>query len=197
LLGRKLTGPETVSFDLDTLFEKPCLVNVTHETSKNGVEYAKIIGFSPVPKGMAVPAPVLPTLRYSIEDGTAGVFDQLPEWIREKILASKELNGKHATKAEIAERNMRQATENALAESEPDESDEDEEPEGFDLDAYSDEDLRKPEVVTEIREIIDNLPCSNAEKVNQLRYLNQLVRRAKAHAPDPDDTGDDDNEVPL
>ena len=193
LLGRTLTGLETVSFDLGTLFETPCLVNVTHETSKNGVEYAKIIGFSPVPKGMAVPAPVLPTLRYAIEDGIKGVFEALPEWIQKKILASEELDGKHATKAEIAERNMATATENALAEPEPDGAEEDEEPQGFDLDEYSDEELRKPEVVSEIREIIDNLPCSNAEKANQLRYLSQLVRRAQKSASD----ADDDNEVPY
>jgi hypothetical protein len=73
-------------------------------------------------------------------------------------------------------------TENAVAEqeSEPFSGETDN---GFDLDQYSDERLRDPEVVSEIRKLIDNLPVSNADKANQFRYLNQLVRRAKANAP--------------
>jgi len=186
MFGRSLTGAEVASFDTEKIRTcgKPLMVPVSHETGRDSETYPIITGFAPVRKGAKVPAPVLPTLHYRIEDGTGGDFVKLPSWIQDKILASRELSGDRPTKSEIIERNVRQAAANATAEPEPDDSDEPDDV--FDLDAYSDEELRKPEIVKEIREIIENLPCSNAEKANQFRYLNQLVRRANTPAAPPD-----------
>jgi hypothetical protein len=102
------------SFDIDSLVGKACLVNVIHET-KDGETFANIISLAPIPRGMAVPDQILPSLVYSIEDGFNGVFEQLPVWIQEKIKASEEIAGKRPSKAEIAERNVRQATANATS----------------------------------------------------------------------------------
>jgi hypothetical protein len=166
---------------------KACYANVIHETKDTGETYAEIIGLMPVPKGTDVPDQILPSIDYSVSDGVDNdVFEKLPVWLQEEIKASDEIAGVRPTETEVIERNVRTATANALAEQETEEDG------AFDLDRYSDADLRKPEVVAEIREIIEDLPCSNGEKANQYRYLNQLVRRAKANAP-----SDDDNEVPL
>ena len=136
----------------------------------------------------------------------------MPVWIQKIILASEEMNGRQFTKEEIAERNSRTAVANALLtareeavdddepdEAESDEDDEAEEP--FDLGSYTDEDFRDPSVVKLLRETIEDLPVSNAEKINQFRELNRLVHRAQVNAMDPDDDDgaddeDDDDEIP-
>jgi len=101
------------SVDIGSLLGKACLANVVHETKDDGETCAKIISLAHVPRGMAVPGQVLPSLEYSIEDGFNEVFEQLPKWIRDKIEASDEIGGKRPSAAEIPERNVRQATANA------------------------------------------------------------------------------------
>jgi hypothetical protein len=112
--GKGFTGSEAEAFDLAVLLGKPCMVNVIHEVSKLNRKYAKIIGVTPLPKGMQAPAQILPSLQYSIEDGLEGAFKELPEFVRQKILASDEL-GESPTVEGVAERNVRQATANALS----------------------------------------------------------------------------------
>ena len=121
--GHGFTGSETAAFDLAVMLGKPCLVNVIHETSANGQKYHKIIGVTPLPRGMQAPPQILPSLRYLIEDGEGGVFDELPEWVQEKIRGSEELGGKRPSKAKIIERNCAAAAANAT-EPEPDVIDE-------------------------------------------------------------------------
>jgi hypothetical protein len=109
---------KSASLDLGSLLlGKACLLNVIHETKENGETYAKIISIAPVPKRMAVPDQILPSLEYSVEDGFNEVFEELPVWIREKIKASDEIAGERPSEAEITERNVRQATANARQES--------------------------------------------------------------------------------
>lgn len=114
-------------FELGTLLGQPCQLNVIHETSKNNRQYAKVIGILPVPKNMAMPEQILPSLLYAIEDGQNDVFNSFSDYLQERILASEELGGSRPTTQEIAERNVREATGNALKkthlpveESEPD-----------------------------------------------------------------------------
>jgi hypothetical protein len=101
---------------------KACHVNVIHEMNDTGETYAKIIAIAPIPKGMAVPDQILPSLEYSIKDEGNDVFGELPIWIQEKIKASDEVAGVRPSVAEITERNVRQA--NANASSANDEADE-------------------------------------------------------------------------
>ena len=110
---------KNASFDLGSLLGKACYANVIHETTDNGEPYAKIISIAPIPKGMAVPDQILPSLSYSVEDGLNEVFEQLPQWIQEKIKASDEIAGPRPSVAAIAERNTRQATANAVSAKEP------------------------------------------------------------------------------
>jgi hypothetical protein len=101
-------------FNLSALLGQPCQLNVIHETSKNNRQYMKVIGILPVPKKMAMPEQILSSVLYAIEDGQNEVFESFPEYLQEKILASEELGGSRPTAEEIAERNVREATDNAL-----------------------------------------------------------------------------------
>jgi hypothetical protein len=118
--GKGLTGSEAESFELATLLGKPCMLNLIHEVSKKGRKYSKIIGVTPLPKGLHAPAAISPTLHYVIEDGFNDVFEKLPEYVQLKIQAALEMTGEPDEPDEaIAERNVRQATANALAQPHP------------------------------------------------------------------------------
>jgi hypothetical protein len=122
--GRGFTGSEAEAFDLTTLLGTACMINLIHEVSKqNRRKYAKIISITPLPRGMQAPPQFLPSVQYSIEEGTGGAFDELSEYVQQKICASDEL-GKRSTKKEITECNVRQATANAAYESESDDASE-------------------------------------------------------------------------
>jgi hypothetical protein len=101
--------------DLGILAGEPRMLNITHE-EKNGKTRAIIIGISPVPRGTTVPTQISPSVTYSISEGVAGgTYDRLPSWIQKFILDSEEIDGPKPSKAEIAERNVREATANAQA----------------------------------------------------------------------------------
>jgi hypothetical protein len=111
---------KSASLDLGSLLlGKACYANVIHETNENGETYAKIISVAPVPKRTAVPAQILPSLEYSVEDGFNDVFEQLPAWMKERIKASDEIAGARPSVEEITEHNVREATANAHVEPRP------------------------------------------------------------------------------
>jgi hypothetical protein len=114
--GKGFTGSEAESFELATLLGKPCMINLIHEVSKKGRKYSKIIGLTPLPKGLHAPAQISPTLHYVIEDGFNDVFEKLPEYVQLKIQASLEMTGEPEEPDEaIIERNVRQATANTIS----------------------------------------------------------------------------------
>ena len=61
------------------------------KTSQQGRQYCAIAGASKLPKGMKAPATTInDTIYYEIEEGEGGQFNDMPEWLQEKIRASKE-----------------------------------------------------------------------------------------------------------
>lgn len=57
--GKTLTSQEIDDFEIDTLIGEPCMLSVTHNTSKNnGKTYANITGVSALPKGFECPEQV-------------------------------------------------------------------------------------------------------------------------------------------
>lgn len=88
--GREFTPEELKGFNLEVLLGKSCLVNIIHKTSAQKRNYAVVATVTPLPKGMQCPKASLSKLNYDIEMGKNHVFDQLPEWIQKKILASEE-----------------------------------------------------------------------------------------------------------
>jgi len=105
--------------DLALLLGDTAWLNVIHKTTKKNQPRAAIIGVNPVPKSTRIPAQITPSLQYSIRDGRGGAFNRLPDWIRKLIEASEEFTGARPSASAIAERNMREATDNALRKTAP------------------------------------------------------------------------------
>jgi hypothetical protein len=90
--GRDFTEEELKGFDLNVLLKKSCMVNILHKKSRNQRTYSQVASVTPLPKGMTCPKVSLDTLVYDIADGENEVFEQIPEWLQEKIKNSEEWN---------------------------------------------------------------------------------------------------------
>jgi hypothetical protein len=104
--GQTFTSKELQAFSLKNLLGKPAMLTLIHKTSQQGRQYCAIAGASKLPKGMKAPATTTnDQLYYEIEQGEAGQFNDMPDWLQEKIRASKEFAtaaGKFtATKIEV------------------------------------------------------------------------------------------------
>jgi hypothetical protein len=104
--GQTFTSKELQAFSLKNLLGKPAMLTLIHKTSQQGRQYCAIAGASKLPKGMKAPAATTnDQLYYEIEQGEAGQFNDMPDWLQEKIRASKEFAaaaGKStATKVEV------------------------------------------------------------------------------------------------
>lgn len=79
-------------FDVKRLSGKHCKVNIVHELSKDGTKtYANIAGIVPADENDKKLTPYNPVIVYEIMNGS--IPQELPEWIRIKIMKSKEFNG--------------------------------------------------------------------------------------------------------
>jgi len=104
--GQTFTSKELQAFSLKNLLGKPAMLTLIHKTSQQGRQYCAIAGASKLPKGMKAPASTInDTVYYEIEEGEGGQFPDMPDWLQEKIRASKEFAtaaGKStATKVEV------------------------------------------------------------------------------------------------
>jgi hypothetical protein len=89
--GQTFTSKELQAFSLKNLLGKPAMLTLIHKTSQQGRQYCAIAGASKLPKGMKAPATTTnDQLYYEIEQGEAGQFSDMPDWLQEKIRASKE-----------------------------------------------------------------------------------------------------------
>ena len=92
--GQAFTSKELASFSLKNLLGKACLLTLVHKTSQAGRNYCAIQGIAKLPKSMKAPAKTENAhVFYEIEQGEGGQFSELPEWLQEKIRASKEFSG--------------------------------------------------------------------------------------------------------
>jgi len=104
--GQTFTAKELQAFSLKNLLGKPAMLTLIHKTSQQGRQYCAIAGASKLPKGMTAPAKTAnDQMYYEIEQGEGGQFNDMPDWLQEKIRASKEFAtaaGKStATKVEV------------------------------------------------------------------------------------------------
>lgn len=89
--GQTFTSKELQAFSLKNLLGKPAMLTLIHKTSQQGRQYCAIAGASKLPKGMKAPATTInDTIYYEIEEGEGGQFPDMPDWLQEKIRASKE-----------------------------------------------------------------------------------------------------------
>lgn len=90
--NKKMSATDRINFDLKTLLNKFCMVNISH--SEDG-KYANISGISPIPSALknAVPDGINPINHFWLHDYDQAKFDALPKYYREKIMESSEWRG--------------------------------------------------------------------------------------------------------
>ena len=90
LMERKVTEQEERDgFDLSQLLGKPCMITVEHYQSGDKI-YANISAVAPLMKGIDCPAQITESLIFDISSWDEEKFNNMPEWLREKILKSPE-----------------------------------------------------------------------------------------------------------
>jgi len=88
--GKSFTEKEAEAFDVTNLLGVPCLLSITHKAATNGNTYANISSVSLLPKGMECPGMINERQELSFDDFNQELFDQLPDFIKEKISMSEE-----------------------------------------------------------------------------------------------------------
>jgi hypothetical protein len=87
--GQAFTAKELDGFNLSALLGKPCQLQVIHET-KGDKTYANIKSIVGVMKGTPIPAVDTELRMFDLDDFDQETFDALPDWQKEKIVASPE-----------------------------------------------------------------------------------------------------------
>ena len=85
--GRDFTDEELKSFDLKSILNAPCLLNIVHKES-NGRTYANIGGIMQLPKGVKRPRGTLEPIIFDLDTSDLDELKELPEWIQKRITES-------------------------------------------------------------------------------------------------------------
>ena len=90
--GKDFSEDEAKCFDVTKLVGAACMLNVIHKPSKKDPTtiYAVIGSVSPVPKGLVVDPQINPTFILDYDNFSIEKFNQLPDFIRNKMLQSLE-----------------------------------------------------------------------------------------------------------
>jgi len=93
--NKKMTAEDRKKFDLKSLLDKFCMVNITH--SEDG-KYANISGISPIPTALrnAIPEGINPVVHFWLAEFDQAKYDALPKYYKEKITESSEWRGQKA-----------------------------------------------------------------------------------------------------
>jgi len=90
---KQFTPEELAGFDISNLVGAPCMLNVGHYTGGDGKTYAGIDGIIGLGAGMTAPTPEGDTYYYSITDHGREFPEAMPDWLKQKVLASNEMVG--------------------------------------------------------------------------------------------------------
>ncbi len=90
--GKDFSEDEAKCFDVTKLVGAACMLNIIHKPSKKDPStiYAVIGSVSPVPKGLTVSPQINPTFILDYDNFSVEAFNQLPDFIRNKMLNSIE-----------------------------------------------------------------------------------------------------------
>jgi len=103
--GQTFTASELKAFSLKNLLGKPAMLTLIHKTSQQGRQYCAIAGASKLPKGLKAPeSTVNDQIYYEIEQKNGGQFNDMPEWLQEKIRGSKEFGEASASPVKIGDK---------------------------------------------------------------------------------------------
>ena len=85
--GKDFTDEELKAFDIRSILNVPCLLNIIHKES-NGRTYANISGIMKLPKGVKVPRGTMEPVVFDLDASDLDEIKELPEWIQKKIQES-------------------------------------------------------------------------------------------------------------
>lgn len=89
--GKDFTDEEAKAFDIEKLIGVPCMLNITHKNKKDGSGvYAEIGSISSMPKGFACPDAINEKFVFTYENFDSEKFNNLPEFLRNKMIHSDE-----------------------------------------------------------------------------------------------------------
>jgi hypothetical protein len=91
--GKGFTEKQAEEFDITVLIGIPCMLNVIHKKSKTGNEYVNVSGVSPLPKRVECPEQISESFEFNFDEKFSN-FENLPEWIQDKIKNSDEYKEK-------------------------------------------------------------------------------------------------------
>jgi hypothetical protein len=88
-VGKKMSDQDASKFNIGSLLGKPCMINVVHNNKGEQV-YANVGAITPLPRGMECPQAVNKQLAFNAKVPNMEVFNQLPQFIQDKIKESDE-----------------------------------------------------------------------------------------------------------
>lgn len=102
--GRDFDDDESTGFDITSMVDEFCLLNVTHSVHGNQV-YSNVTGLSPLPAAMRrhCPAPVHPRQIFDLSNPDMDVFGALSESVRSLIANAPEAAGLEIVDRETGE----------------------------------------------------------------------------------------------
>ncbi len=89
-LHNKTFSREEANINVFALAGRSCQIRVVHKTDGDKIKTLVDTAMA-TPKGVKVPAPTAPILLYSLQAPKEEVFNQLPDWIQQRII---EVQGK-------------------------------------------------------------------------------------------------------
>lgn len=90
MTGKAMKQEEANEFDVESLLGKSCLIVIKHKTSKAGNAYTDISTASPLMKGQVAKEAFNTPKLLTFTSWDQAYFESLPEFIKEKVVSSKE-----------------------------------------------------------------------------------------------------------
>lgn len=90
--GKDFTQEEAKCFDITKLLGVPCMLNIIHKPGASDPTkiYERIAGITGIPKGVTPPQQITPTYLLSYDSFDESKFDDLPDFIKDKMKTSLE-----------------------------------------------------------------------------------------------------------
>lgn len=102
--GEPFTQEQLRRFDLKTILNVWCMLNVIQNTAKNGNKYANIKGITPVPsliKKVGYPSAVNPNQIFQLDNPDMVMFEGFHDKLKEKIMQSPEWQKRDSNKTQV------------------------------------------------------------------------------------------------
>jgi hypothetical protein len=102
--GKPFTDEELRRFDLKTILDQWCMLNVIENKASNGNTYANIKGITPVPKvirDLGYPKGVNPVQIFQLDNPDMVMFEGFHDKLKEKIMQSPEWQKSNSNKTQV------------------------------------------------------------------------------------------------